>query len=277
MDKKASLAKRVFHNNHPGKEAKDGPVFSRSGCGGSPARRPVLCRIASTRSYPESLRCGKIVLARLGVFARGNRMGLSLAMPQPGPFLPRRRGPADCLAFVARCCAMLGRHRSLLYGARRFAGGSLARLGARDWQAGGGRIAASLALARTKGSGRRRVYSHHARHAGEPGGLSATENAEARLWLSHCPNPGGLFALGGHGAGGGDREIPRQADRRKTVCFRTLYDALAEGDIILADRYFSGWSDIALPLGRGIDFVVRKHQARRTDFRTGKRLARTTT
>jgi hypothetical protein len=56
--------------------------------------------------------------------------------------------------------------------------------------------------------------------------------------------------------------------------FRTLYDALAEGDIILADRYFSGWSDIALPLGRGIDFVVRKHQARRTDFRTGKRLGK---
>ena len=43
--------------------------------------------------------------------------------------------------------------------------------------------------------------------------------------------------------------------------FRTLYDVLGEGDIILADRYFSGWSDIALPLQRGIDIVVRKHQA----------------
>ncbi len=55
---------------------------------------------------------------------------------------------------------------------------------------------------------------------------------------------------------------------------RGLYGALAEGDIILADRYFSGWSDIALPLQRGIDIVVRKHQARRTDFRTGKRLGK---
>jgi hypothetical protein len=55
---------------------------------------------------------------------------------------------------------------------------------------------------------------------------------------------------------------------------RGLYGALAEGDIILADRYFSGWSDIALPLGRGIDIVVRKHQARRTDFRAGKRLGK---
>ena len=56
--------------------------------------------------------------------------------------------------------------------------------------------------------------------------------------------------------------------------FRKLYDALSEGDIILADRYFSGWSDIALPLSRGVDIVVRKHQARRTDFRTGERLGK---
>jgi len=53
---------------------------------------------------------------------------------------------------------------------------------------------------------------------------------------------------------------------------RTLYDVLAEGDVILADRYFSGWWDIALPLARGIDVVVRKHQLRPTDFRTGWRL-----
>jgi putative transposase len=56
--------------------------------------------------------------------------------------------------------------------------------------------------------------------------------------------------------------------------FRKLYDTLGEGDIVLADRYFSGWCDIALPLARGIDVVVRKHQLRRTDFRTGKRLGK---
>ena len=55
---------------------------------------------------------------------------------------------------------------------------------------------------------------------------------------------------------------------------RRLYDAMAKGDIILADRYFSGWSDIALPLQRGIDVVIRKHQARGTDFRTGERLGK---
>ena len=42
----------------------------------------------------------------------------------------------------------------------------------------------------------------------------------------------------------------------------------------LADRYFSGWSDLALPRQRGIDLVIRKHQARRTDFRTGERLGK---
>jgi hypothetical protein len=56
--------------------------------------------------------------------------------------------------------------------------------------------------------------------------------------------------------------------------FRRLYDVLDQGDIILADRYFSGWSDVALPLGRGIDIVVRKHQGRATDFRAGKRLGK---
>jgi hypothetical protein len=53
---------------------------------------------------------------------------------------------------------------------------------------------------------------------------------------------------------------------------RTLYDCLEEGDVLLGDRYFSGWFDLALPLSRGVDVVVRKHQLRATDFRTGCRL-----
>jgi hypothetical protein len=56
--------------------------------------------------------------------------------------------------------------------------------------------------------------------------------------------------------------------------FRGLYGAMAEGDVILADRCFSGWCDIALPRQRGVDVVLRKHQLRRTDFRTGKRLGK---
>ena len=56
--------------------------------------------------------------------------------------------------------------------------------------------------------------------------------------------------------------------------FRTLYGCLADGDVVLFDRYFSGWFDIALPKQRGVDVVVRKHQLRATDFRTGQRLGK---
>ena len=54
--------------------------------------------------------------------------------------------------------------------------------------------------------------------------------------------------------------------------FRTVHSVLLEGDVVLADRYFSGWFDIALLQQRGVDIVVRKHQLRPTDFRTGQRL-----
>lgn len=54
--------------------------------------------------------------------------------------------------------------------------------------------------------------------------------------------------------------------------FRTLHAVLQEEDVVLADRYFSGWFDLALLGQRGVDSVVRKHQLRATDFRTGQRL-----
>lgn len=54
--------------------------------------------------------------------------------------------------------------------------------------------------------------------------------------------------------------------------FRTLHETLESGDVVLADRYFSGWFDIALLAKRGVDAVVRKHQLRPTDFRTGQRI-----
>jgi hypothetical protein len=54
--------------------------------------------------------------------------------------------------------------------------------------------------------------------------------------------------------------------------FRTLHPLLEEGDVVLADRYFSGWFDLALLEQRGVHAVVRKHQLRPTDFRRGLRL-----
>jgi len=57
--------------------------------------------------------------------------------------------------------------------------------------------------------------------------------------------------------------------------FRTLHPLLRDGDVVLADRYFSGWFDLALWQERGVDSVIRKHQLRRTDFRTGNGWAAT--
>lgn len=54
--------------------------------------------------------------------------------------------------------------------------------------------------------------------------------------------------------------------------FRTLHSLLRTGDVVLADRYFSGWFDLALIQQRGAYSVVRKHQLRPTDFRKGLRL-----
>jgi Transposase DDE domain len=56
--------------------------------------------------------------------------------------------------------------------------------------------------------------------------------------------------------------------------FRALHDRLSAGDVVLADRYFSGWFDMALLAQRGVDVVIRKHPLRATDFRTGARLGK---
>jgi hypothetical protein len=56
--------------------------------------------------------------------------------------------------------------------------------------------------------------------------------------------------------------------------FRTLHSLLNEGDVVLADRYFSGWFDLALIRRRSAHVVVRKHQLRATDFRTGQRMGK---
>lgn len=56
--------------------------------------------------------------------------------------------------------------------------------------------------------------------------------------------------------------------------FRTLHPTLSPGDVVLADRCYSGWFDTALLSERGVDLVVRKHQLRASDFRTGQRLGK---
>jgi hypothetical protein len=61
----------------------------------------------------------------------------------------------------------------------------------------------------------------------------------------------------------------------ETALFRSLWDqSLQEGDVVLADRYFCSYADIALLGQRKVDTVFRKHQLRSTDFRRGRRLGK---
>ena len=54
--------------------------------------------------------------------------------------------------------------------------------------------------------------------------------------------------------------------------FHALLPNIAEGDILLADRYYCSYVMIALLRARGADVVFQQHQRRRTDFRKGQQL-----
>ena len=55
---------------------------------------------------------------------------------------------------------------------------------------------------------------------------------------------------------------------------RQVLDQFRPGDIVLADRFFCSYWMIAALQARGVDVVVRLHQARTADFRRGRRLGR---
>lgn len=52
--------------------------------------------------------------------------------------------------------------------------------------------------------------------------------------------------------------------------FYFLRDVFQAGDVMLADRGFSSYAEMALMLRRKVDSVVRLHQSRHTDFRRGR-------
>jgi hypothetical protein len=54
--------------------------------------------------------------------------------------------------------------------------------------------------------------------------------------------------------------------------FRALWDKLQKGDVVLADRGFCSYGALAALQQRGVDSVMRLHQMRRADFRTGRAL-----
>jgi hypothetical protein len=58
----------------------------------------------------------------------------------------------------------------------------------------------------------------------------------------------------------------------ENVLFRSLWPHWEPEDVILGDRHFGSYFDIALLKQRGVDSVFRLHQRRPCDFRRGRRL-----
>jgi len=58
----------------------------------------------------------------------------------------------------------------------------------------------------------------------------------------------------------------------ETAMLRTLADHFEPDDVLLGDRYFSGFWDMAWWQQRGVDVVSRLSNGRRCDFRRGRRL-----
>ncbi len=56
----------------------------------------------------------------------------------------------------------------------------------------------------------------------------------------------------------------------ETTLFRKLRGILQAGDVLLVDRLFGGFRDLAECRSRGVDVVARQHASRHTDFRRGR-------
>lgn len=56
--------------------------------------------------------------------------------------------------------------------------------------------------------------------------------------------------------------------------FRSLHDNIDKGDVVLGDRHFCSFFEVAELQRRGADAVMRLHQLRKTDFRSGVPLGR---
>jgi hypothetical protein len=60
----------------------------------------------------------------------------------------------------------------------------------------------------------------------------------------------------------------------ETALLRSLLADVPAGDVLVADRYYCSYWQVALALAGGIDVVFRLHQLRDYDFRRGQRLGR---
>jgi Transposase DDE domain len=81
----------------------------------------------------------------------------------------------------------------------------------------------------------------------------------------------GLFSLG---SGALLQYATGNLHVHESQLFRRLWESLQKHDIILADRGFCSYAAIASLILRGVDSVMRLHQMRKADFRSGKALGK---
>lgn len=81
----------------------------------------------------------------------------------------------------------------------------------------------------------------------------------------------GLFSLG---SGALLEHTSADLHVHESQLFHQLWEKLEKGDIILADRGFCSYAAIASLAQRGVDSVMRLHQMRKADFRSGKALGK---
>jgi hypothetical protein len=60
----------------------------------------------------------------------------------------------------------------------------------------------------------------------------------------------------------------------ETALLWGLSSHFKRGDVVIADRYYSGYFMIALLVSLGVDVIVRQHQSRTTDFSRGQQLGK---
>ena len=63
-------------------------------------------------------------------------------------------------------------------------------------------------------------------------------------------------------------------DTSELPLLRSLFHRFAPGDVVLGDRAYCAYTDMALLKGRGVHSVFRLHQRREADFRRGLRLGK---
>ena len=84
-----------------------------------------------------------------------------------------------------------------------------------------------------------------------------------------CMKLTGIFSLA---SGGLEDHATGSLHQHESVLFRSLWEGLDKGDILLGDRGFCSYGALAGLARRGIDSVMRLHQARKVNFREGRRL-----